>query len=97
MDDATGWRHMESAPKDGTRILVTVRQSEQGPADVDVVHWARADQFGMEGWRSADSHPGQIVGYAEPELRSWMPMPRAGTVAMPTPWEEGEELFGSGI
>ena len=85
------------APRDGTRILVTVRASEQGAADVDVAHWARSDQFGAEGWRSADSHPGQIIGYAEPELKCWMPLPKAGSAARPTPWEEGEELFGSGI
>ena len=64
MDEASGWREMATAPRDGTRILVTVRNSEQGPAEVDVAHWARADQFGIEGWRSADSHPGQIIGYA---------------------------------
>lgn len=97
MADATGWRRMDNAPKDGTRILVTTRSSEQGPAEVDVAHWARADQYGMEGWRSADSHPGQIIGYAEPELKCWMPLPNAGSAPMPTPWEEGQELFGSGI
>ena len=97
MDDTTGWRHMNSAPRDGSRILVTVRDSEQGPAQVDVAHWARADQFGMEGWRSADSNPGQIIGYAEPELKCWMPLPSAGASPRPSPWEEGEELFGSGI
>ncbi len=96
MEDTTGWRRMHSAPRDGTRILVTVRDSEQGPAQVDVAHWARADQYGMEGWRSANSHPGQIIGYAEPELKCWMPLPTAGA-AQPSPWEEGEELFGSGI
>ena len=96
MDEASGWRKMTTAPRDGTRILVTVRNSEQGPAEVDVAHWARADQFGIEGWRSADSHPGQIIGYAEPELKCWMPLPKAGETA-PSPWEEGQELFGSGI
>ncbi len=94
-----GWRHMASAPKDGSRVLVTVGESEQGPAQVDVAYWARADQFGIEGWRSADSHPGQIFSYADPELKCWMPMPGAGAAAMPTPWsaETGEELYGSGI
>lgn len=98
-----GWRHMSSAPKDGSRILVTVRSSEQGPAEVDVAYWARADQYGMEGWRAADSHPGNIVAYAEPELKCWMPLPRAnasidsGTTDLPGPWQEGEELYGSGI
>ena len=94
-----GWRHMASAPKDGARILVTVGVSEQGPAQVDVAYWARADQFGIEGWRSADSHPGQIFSYADPELVCWMPMPGAGTATMPKPFDaaSGEELFGSGI
>ncbi len=94
------WRHMSSAPKDGTRILVTVRPSEQGPADVDVAYWARADQFGIEGWRAADSHPGQIFGYADPELKCWMPLPSAGVGAdFPEPWtgDDAEELYGSGI
>jgi hypothetical protein len=97
--DEPGWRHMSSAPKDGTRVLVTVRSSEQGPAEVDVAYWARADQFGIEGWRAADSHPGNIVGYADPEMKCWMPLPRAGATAMPAPWQgdNAEELFGSGI
>jgi hypothetical protein len=99
------WRHMASAPKDGSRILVTVRPSEQGPAEVDVAYWARADQFGIEGWRAADSHPGQVVAYAEPELKCWMPLPRANAAEgaivadMPAPWEgeDAEQLDGSGI
>lgn len=99
MIDTNGWRHMNSAPRDGSRILVTVRSSEQGPAEVDVAYWARADQFDMEGWRSADSHPGQIVGYADTELRCWMPMPSASMSQSPPPWsgEDEQELFGSGI
>lgn len=106
MDEPTGWRHMKSAPKDGSRILVTVRSSEQGPAEVDVAYWARADQSGIEGFRAADSYPGHVVGYADPELKCWMPLPKANagadtsTVAeMPAPWEgeDAEELFGSGI
>ena len=99
MDDTSGWRHMKSAPKDGSRVLVTVKASEQGPAEVDVAYWARGDQFGIEGWRSADSHPGQIFGYADPELACWMPMPSAGLAASPEPWsgEDEQELYGSGI
>jgi hypothetical protein len=100
--DGPRWRHMSSAPKDGSRILVTVRPSEQGPAEVDVAYWARADQFGIEGWRAADSHPGQIVGYADPELKCWMPLPTANLdveAGLPEPWagENAEELYGSGI
>lgn len=99
MEQSDGWRHMSSAPRDGDRILVTVKASEQGPAQVDVAYWARADQFGMEGWRSADSHPGQIISYADPELLCWMPMPKANMVQAPSPWqgENADELYGSGI
>lgn len=104
MDEASGWRHMNGAPKDGSRVLVTVKASEQGPAEVDVAYWARSDQFGIEGWRSADSHPGQIFAYADPELLCWMPLPKASAAGaaapgMPAPWagENDEELFGSGI
>lgn len=101
MDETAGWRHMAQAPRDGTRILVTVRPVEQGPADVDLAYWAGADSHGIEGWRAADSHPGLIVGYAEPELKCWMPLPQAnpGSPApMPEPFEGDEiEVDGSGI
>ena len=96
------WRHMSTAPKDGTRVLVTVRPVEQGAADVDVAYWARADAFGMEGWRAVDSAPGAIFGYAEPELKCWMPLPTANVgkqpATLPTPFEGEEiEVDGSGI
>lgn len=102
MDEANQWRHMKSAPRDGSRILVTVRSSEQGPAEVDVAYWARADQFAIEGWRAADSYPGHVVAYADPELKCWMPLPQANAGRasdMPAPWEgeDTQELFGSGI
>ena len=102
MDEAERWRRMASAPRDGTRILVTVRPVEQGPAEVDVAYWARSDQFGIEGWRAADSSPGLVIGYAEPELKCWMPLPKANlsadSMSMPTPWDdETEQLDGSGI
>jgi hypothetical protein len=105
MEQSDRWRQMSSAPKDGRRILVTIRPVEQGPAEVDVAYWARADQFGIEGWRAGDSYPGCVIGYAEPELKCWMPLPNAnlskGSPAsgMPAPWEgeDAEQLDGSGI
>ena len=101
MDEPDRWRHMPSAPKDGSRILVTIRQSEQGPAEVDLAYWSNGDQFSGEGWRSSDSSPGRIIEYAEPELKCWMPMPLANLVrtSFPTPWEgeDAQELDGSGI
>jgi hypothetical protein len=104
MNEPDRWRHMSSAPRDGTRILVTVRPVEQGSAEVDVAYWARGDQFASEGWRAADSYPGCVFAYAEPELKCWMPLPGASLretdgASMPRPWEgeDSEQLDGSGI
>ncbi len=105
MNEPDRWRSMASAPRDGSRILVTVRPVEQGPAEVDVAYWSRADRFGTEGWRAADSYPGCVIGYAEPELKCWMPLPQANlgkgaikTSGMPRPFEGDEiEVDGSGI
>ena len=100
MAEPNGWRAMGSAPRDGTRVLVTIRSVEQGPAEVDMAFWAKADQFGSEGWRAADSYPGRIVAYADPEVKCWMPIPGAGSAAssMPAPYEgEDLEVDGSGI
>ena len=53
---AATWRPMESAPKDGSRILVVIRASEQGPSDVDVVRWARPPRNRADDcWISTDS------------------------------------------
>jgi hypothetical protein len=101
MDEPGRWRNMQTAPRDGSRILVTIRPSEQGPGAVDVAYWSNGDQFSGEAWRSSDSTPGRIVEYAEPELKCWMPMPTANLDlgSFPTPWEgeDAPELNGSGI
>ena len=97
--EAERWRSMQHAPRDGTRILVTTKATEQGPAEVDVAYWSEADQSGMEGWRAADSEPGQVFAYADTELACWMPMPDDGQASKPAPWEGDDpgELDGSGI
>jgi hypothetical protein len=101
MDEPDRWRHMTTAPRDGSRILVTIRPSEQGPAAVDLAYWSNGDQFGAEGWRASDSSPGRLVEYAEPELKCWMPMPSANlnSTTTPSPWEgdDAQQLDGSGI
>ena len=46
------WKPMASAPKDGTLVLVAIRESEQGPAQVDVARWtkpARANEKCVRG------------------------------------------------
>ena len=101
MAEPDRWRPMTSAPKDGSRILVTVKPAEQGEAEVDMAFWSRADAAGAAGWRSADSHPGCIIAYADPELKCWMPLPSASAGAAPrrpAPFRGEEiEVDGSGI
>jgi hypothetical protein len=101
MGEQDRWRDMRSAPRDGSRILVTIRSSEQGPGAVDLAYWSKGDPFGSEAWRAADSTPGRIIEYAEPELKCWMPMPSANLdrLILPSPWEgeDARELDGSGI
>ena len=101
------WRPMASAPKNGSRILVAVRATEQGPAEVDVARWAKPDRSSEECWIAADSDPGCVIIYAEGELISWMPLPsplpplRSGHAAQARPnppkAAEIEEIGGSGI
>ena len=101
MDGLGSWRHMRTAPRDGSRILLTIRPTEQGPGTVDLAFWSNGDQFGGEGWRASDSAPGKIIEYAESELKCWMPLPTANLEQMtgPAAWEgeDDRELDGSGI
>jgi hypothetical protein len=101
MNGSDRWLNMTSAPKDGNRVLVTIRPSEQGAAEVDLAYWAKADQYGAEGWRSSDSSPGRIIQYADTEVKCWMPLPSAGVnrLLMPSPWEgeDAQQLDGLGI
>ena len=43
--NAGEWRSMESAPKDGTAVLASVRASEQGPAEVEQTMGAAREVF----------------------------------------------------
>ena len=73
--DPGDWEPMATAPRDGTRILVALRASEQGPAEVDVVRWAKAGPADDAGWIATDSDSGARFVYAETELMSWMDLP----------------------
>ena len=96
---------MAGAPRDGSRILAAIRASEQGPAEVDVVRWARSDPGGEKGWIAADSDPALVIVYAEVELTHWMPLPsplpRLRAVQSAGRREPGrfdvEEIGGTGI
>ncbi len=97
------WQDIGSAPRDGTRILVELKASEQGPAEVDLVRWARPERDAEPTWVSAESDPGAAIVYAEGELSGWMPLPtplpklrRAGRPGRSFK-EDDLEVDGSGI
>jgi hypothetical protein len=69
------WASMTTAPRDGTLVLVRIRATEQGPAEVDAVRFAKSARSGEEGWVANDSDPFARVVYAEGELAAWMPLP----------------------
>ena len=71
------WQSVKFAPRDGTRVLVAIRETEQGPAEVDVARWARAVPAAEPCWISADSDAVCVIAYQDAELVSWMPMPSA--------------------
>lgn len=92
------WQGMASVPRDGTRVLVAIYASEQGPAEIDIVRWTGGD---AEGWVAVDSGPGARVSYVDAEVFAWMPLP-----APPPPPAQGqrsrrtadqEEIDGSAI
>ncbi|MDQ3559975.1 MAG: hypothetical protein M3453_12500 [Pseudomonadota bacterium] len=100
------WQDMASAPRDGARVLVEVRASEQGPAEVDVARWAKPDRSAEACWIAADSDPGCVIAYAEAELLGWMPLPAPLPKLRPTSHAssrpeparaDSEEIGGSGI
>lgn len=98
------WARMEDAPRDGARIIVAVRSTEQGPAEVDVARWARPGRGQDKCWIAADSDHDCVIAYVESELACWMPLPsssdglRASVDAAALPEvPPDEEMGGSGI
>lgn len=97
------WQRMAGAPKDGSRILVLIRATEQGPNEVDVVRWTRAGRSSENCWLSTDSDSDCIIQYADAELAFWMPLPtplpklRLPFAASGLPEPPEEEAGGSGI
>ncbi len=100
--ESAKWEPMRTAPRDGTLVRARVRATEQGPAEIDTVRWARSARSGEEGWVANDSDPFARVVYAEVELSGWMPLPsqrpgaRPKKVAAPEP-SPPDEIDGAGI
>ena len=103
--DMGKWRKMASAPKDGSRIIVVIRASEQGPADVDVVRWDKPRRATDECWVSSDSSADCAIIYEEWEVAFWMPLPSSMPTVktpdmasrLPDFPRDGQEIGGSGI
>lgn len=101
------WQPMRSAQRDGNRILVTLRASEQGPAEVDTVRWTVPRNGSEKCWVATDSDPQCPVTYEDDELLAWMPMPTPQSsrpandpgFSWPEPARESDfqEEAGSGI
>jgi hypothetical protein len=97
------WQSMASAPQDGTLVLIAIRESEQGPAQVDVARWAKPARGHEKCWVSADSAPDCPIIYAEGELAFWMPLPTSvprlpsGVIASAKLPQVPGEIEGSGI
>jgi hypothetical protein len=97
------WQPIETAPKDGRLVLVAIRESEQGPAQVDVARWAKPARGNEKCWVSADSAPDCAIIYAEGELAFWMALPTSvprllsGAIASSRLPQVPGEIEGSGI
>src|SRR5262245_10707075 len=64
-----------TAPRDGRPVVVWLKASEQGPAQMDVVRWARSAQSGDGAWVANDSDRVARVAYADADLECWLPLP----------------------
>jgi hypothetical protein len=99
----TKWEPMATAPRDGTLVLVAVRASEQGPAELDAVRWAQSARSGDEGWVANDSDPFARFVYSEAELTGWSPLPtqlpelRSAGTKQPKTDPGPDESDGAGI
>lgn len=76
-----GWISMESAPRDGTMILV-----DFGRIGVHAVSWTEA-QHGAKGWCVDDLKfgPYALRRYIETDVKGWMPLP------LPAPPDSGDK------
>lgn len=67
------WKTMETAPKDGTELLVT-----DGRHNFAVVRWYQSsDVVDVAGWYISDWHNDPIWLRGNPYMTHWMPLPEA--------------------
>jgi hypothetical protein len=92
-----------TAPRDGRPVVVWLKASEQGPAQMDVVRWAYSAQSGEGAWVANDSDSVARVAYSDGDIECWLPLPTQDTARRPAPRKPREtdtdsgELDGGGI
>ncbi len=69
---------IDTAPRDGRPVVVWLKASEQGPAQKDVVRWARSAQSGDGAWVASDSDSAARVAYSDADIECWLPLPNQG-------------------
>ena len=69
------WRKMAEAPRDGSRVIVALRGTEQGPPEVDVARWGKPARADYHCWISTDSDRDCTIAYDDNELQCWMSLP----------------------
>jgi hypothetical protein len=77
---------METAPRDGTLVKVWLKASEQGPAQMDIVRWAKSARSEEGAWLASDSDQVARVIYSDADLECWVPLP----TQLPTTGRTGE-------
>jgi hypothetical protein len=73
--DFGAWQPIDTAPRNGARLLVVIRASEQGAGEVDVVKWGHPQHSSDECWIAVDSDAECKFVYTDTELVFWMPLP----------------------
>ena len=81
--DYTKRAPIETAPRDGRPVVVWLKASEQGPAQMDVVRWASSAQTGEGAWVANDSDQVARVAYSDADLECWLPLPTQGPEPRP--------------
>jgi hypothetical protein len=66
------WKPIETAPRNGERILVAISATEQGDCEVDVVRWGTSRRSSEKCWIAVDSDSTCEFVYTDQEAPFWM-------------------------
>lgn len=79
--DAMRWRPIESAPKDGTHILVGTFPTRPGDVTIATAHWFDSRDFGAKSgkaeWALSVNFDGEHSNHGVAAPTHWLPLPPA--------------------